>query len=367
MKENNLRPLRIVFLANLMHNPYANLLINSLRGKNTNVSIKDNHSIFLRRIMGNGIPDILHMHNLPEAFTAKKIKHLPIKNKEFARFLRFCIFIIQISFLKLIGIKMIWTVHEWNDKVGWGKIHHSWAKIIVKSLDALITHCSSTKNEIVNSLGVEYQEKIFVVPHVNYIEAYENHISSNEARSHLNIPCENTVFLFFGNLFQSKGILDIINVFIEIKDSHTSLIIAGQPIEENIESLIYQKIKGSDNIIFRPQSIPDNEVQMFMNAADCVVQPYKIFTTSGITILAMSFGKADIAPRVGYFDEVLDETGAFLYDPSDEKGLLKALQRAIEQKSKLAEMGENNLRKVKKWSGNFVSEETLKVYKSCLG
>jgi glycosyltransferase involved in cell wall biosynthesis len=79
----------------------------------------------------------------------------------------------------------------------------------------------------------------------------------------------------------------------------------------------------------------------------------------------MSFGKACIAPLQGCIAEVLDEAGAFLYDSNNKDSLLEGINRAIETKDKLAEMGRYNLTLAKKWNWNYISELTLNLYMSC--
>lgn len=358
--------LKVLILSNLEHNPYIDLLTKDLAAKGVEIEIKDNHTIFLPRVIKNGKPDILHVHNLLDLFAAKPIKYLPFLHQEHAiRHLRFLIFALQIFILKLLGLKIVWTIHEWKDKFGWGEIYPSWATIIGKHFDAFITHCHTTKNEIIDALGMEHQQKVFVVYHANYIDAYANYISPIQARKSLNIPSENTVFLFFGNIFLSKGILDAIDTFVRLQDSRVSLLIAGLPLEADIESIIRRQIENHTNILFIPKIVPDDEIQIYMNACDCILQPYKVFTTSGVTILAMSFAKTCIAPQVGYFSEVLDASGAWLYDVSAEDGLLQAMKLAIVNKRALTEMGKCNLEKVKHWSSDYVADETVKVYQSC--
>jgi len=60
-----------------------------------------------------------------------------------------------------------------------------------------------------------------------------------------------------------------------------------------------------------------------MNACDVVVFPYQEILTSGAVILAMSFGRACVAPRLGCIQDVLDDKGAFIYEPSNKAGLFK--------------------------------------------
>ena len=76
----------------------------------------------------------------------------------------------------------------------------------------------------------------------------------------------------------------------------------------------------------------------------------------------MSFEKACIAPRMGYFNDVLDNAGSFLYDPDSSNGLMFAMKSAIEHRNQLTDMGRHNFQKVQQWSWEYVAKETLKVY-----
>ena len=45
--------------------------------------------------------------------------------------------------------------------------------------------------------------------------------------------------------------------------------------------------------------IPDAELQVWLRAADVVVLPFRDILTSGSAILALSFGRAVVAPALG--------------------------------------------------------------------
>jgi glycosyltransferase involved in cell wall biosynthesis len=84
-------------------------------------------------------------------------------------------------------------------------------------------------------------------------------------------------------------------------------------------------------------------------------------------ILAMSFGRACIAPRKGCIGDVLDGSGGFLYDPDEQEGLLQAMRSAIENKAVLQHMGEHNLNAAAQWSWSRIVGMTYSVYNNCLG
>jgi glycosyltransferase involved in cell wall biosynthesis len=259
-------------------------------------------------------------------------------------------------------------VHEWHDKVADGNHNISpWrARIIGKFLRAIITHCDTTKQEIIQAFSLK-EDKVFMIPHGNYIGYYKNQISRLDARKILGVPAENFIFLLLGYIYRYKGVLEAIDSFQNLQQEEISLVIAGKTDEEQLQEMIREKIKDYPNILFVPGRVPEDEIQIYMNACDCVVLPYKVFTSSGVALLAMSFGRACIAPNVGFFSDVLDESRAILYDSTYEEGLLEAMKCAIEKKKDILEMGKYNLKLAEQWNWNYVADETFKIYQWCLG
>lgn len=65
------------------------------------------------------------------------------------------------------------------------------------------------------------------------------------------------------------------------------------------------------------------------NAADVVVFPFEEIVNSVSVILAMSYGKAVIAPDMGSMPGTTDKKGSFFYDRNDKSGLFNALNKAL--------------------------------------
>lgn len=355
-----MKNLRIVFLSNWLGNPYKTLLSEHLLTQKAKVTeYLVTRSFFLPLIFQDNKPDIVHVHLLHEFI---------VHRNPLWQWMKFFLFIIQISLLKIIGMKVVWTVHEWKDKLSFKKdnIPLQHRVILGKIFDAIITHCYTTQQEIIQAFNLENQDKVFIVTHGNYIGIYENNISKLKSRKALGIPAENLVLLLFGGIYRYKGILETIDAFKHLQQDGISLLIAGKPYEDQLEEVIQDKIQECKNILFLPERVPDDEIQIYMNACDCVLVPYQVFTTSGVAILAMSFGRACIAPQIGFFNDVLDEAGAILYDSTDEEGLLEAMKFAIAKKNQLWEMGKYNLKVAEQWNWDYVGEETFKIYQRCL-
>ena len=348
--------LKAVFLSNWLDNPYKKLLIKHLEPKGVKVREYRWSIFFLPKVIWPWKPDILHLHTLHPFLRGKS--HL-------SRWLKLLIFVSQISLLRLLGTKTVWTVHEWNDKIGrrTGNISQSHGAILGRFIHSLITHCQSTQQEVAQAFGLEKTEKVLVVPHGNYIRCYENQIGQQEARTQLGIATEPVVFLILGGLYRHKGILEAIQTFKTLPQEESTLVIAGALGESDLEPQLKDMLsEHSNNILFIPKRIRDDELQIYLNACDAVILPYKVFTTSGMAILAMSFGRACIAPNRGFFPDVLDHRGAFLYDDVGETGLLTAMKQAVEQKSQLHNMGQHNFNLAQQWNWDFVANETFNIY-----
>ena len=364
--------MKVFLLSNLENNPYQNSLVNCLNNQNIQVEGGEYHYssiFFLAKVIRKGKPDIFHIHDIHFFLQGKKNQKKLLHERDILRRpLKFLIFVVQLLILRLCKVKVIWTVHEWNDKYDNGRQNISgiWAIILGRLIDGIITHSYFTKQQIVTAMRLSKQKKVCVVYHGNYIGAYQNTISSSKARQLLGIEGDKFVFLLFGNIYGNKGFLEAIENFQKIPRNDISLVVAGRLGESDIGQIIYQKIKTSSNIFFIPGKIADRDVQTYMNACDCVVLPYKVFTTSGVAILAMSFAKACIAPRLGFFDEIFDDSGAFLFAPQDNDALLKAMKQTIDRKHTLTQMGQYNFTKVQQWDWNSIGEQMVTIYQQSL-
>lgn len=343
--------LRVVQIPFDSANPYQSLLARGMAEYGIDVRAADARAL-LSGGLGRKKVDVLHLHWL-HYFTCSKLW----------RFLVILpVLTLQLMVHRLMRRRIIWTVHNLRSHTA----HHRGrerllALLVARFANVVIAHSDPAAEQIAKVFRVT-RRKIVVIPHGNYCAWYANTISKEAARRRLDVPLSATVMLFFGAVKRYKGVIELIRDFSLLGDANTVLIIAGQPSEE-LEQEIKERISGKKNIRFVPSYIADHDVQMFMKAADVVVFPYREIFTSGAVMLAISFGRACIAPRIGYFEDVLDEQGAFLYGAEEQNGLLRALQTATESQSRLAEMGEYNRRMVDQWSWDRVARLTYTAYK----
>jgi glycosyltransferase involved in cell wall biosynthesis len=141
------------------------------------------------------------------------------------------------------------------------------------------------------------------VPHPLY-DNFGEIISREEARKKLGIKSDEKVILFFGFIRKYKG-LDILLQAMKVlkakpENRNLKLLVAGEFYEDekNYQELLNDpEIKPS--LILHTSFISDSEVKYYLCAADCVVQPYRSATQSGVTPLAYHFEKPMIVTNVG--------------------------------------------------------------------
>ena len=339
--------------------PYQKQLSVELSSLGVDFSSLGFKSIFLFDVLNQKI-DTLHLHWLH----AYLVKSTLIKSLGST-----FIFLSQLFILRLLGIKIVWTVHNLKNHES-RSLFLDWfgTACVARLSHTIIAHCECAKKDIINHFQLKKSEKVLVIPHGNFSNYYENSISRLDARKHLNIDDSEFVILFLGLIRSYKGIPELLDAFEQLKEDNVRLLIAGKLYSEELALIRLLEEKNTQNIqiSFIPGYISDNEIQIYMNAADVVVFPYRSILTSGAVLLAMSFSRACIAPRIGCIGEVLDDQGSFLYDPDAEMGLLNCLQKAIQNHSKLEKMGQHNFQLAEKFNWTHIAKMTSEVYQHCL-
>ncbi len=336
-------------------NPYQDALADQIVAQGAKVQqlfslrLLFHHGVFLRRK-----PDVVHLHWLP-VFGWRQL-----------RAFRCFALVMRLVLLRLRGIPLVWTVHNLvphesrHPKMDW-----LLARVVAGLSNGIIVHGQSAKQQAMDTWRFHDPDRFAVIPHGNYTRNYPNDISRAAARDRLALDNSRLTFLFLGAVRPYKGVLELIQVFRRLPADRVSLLIAGQPLNDDFAREIETAIGDMDNVHFTPGFVEEDQVQVYMNAADVVTLPYRHVLSSGAALLAMSFGKPCVAPAVGCLGDVLDASGAFLYDPESETGLAESMRGAIVAKDRLAQMGDHNRDKVSQWTWESAAEATLALYDRC--
>lgn len=209
-------------------------------------------------------------------------------------------------------------------------------------------------------MGEQQKSKVHVVPHGNYIEAYENSCTQYEARKELDLPQGDTVFLFFGLIRPYKRVPHLIREFNGANLENSTLMVAGNPSDQGLHKRVETLAQETPKVYSTLRFIPDDEVQLYLNAADVVVLPYEDILTSGSAVLAMSFGRPVVAPSIRCLPELLSFQLELLYDSSEPTALRSTLEDAT--KTNLNQLGTKAAMESNKYDWKCIAEKTASVY-----
>lgn len=343
-------------------NPYQSALASALASHNVNVHIDVDFTSrmrlfsFLRAASRLRKRDIVHIH---------WSTFFLLSAKPWGSIVKSCLFILGLVLLKLGGVKVVWTVHNVvnHERRHW-QIELFFKKLLTSLCNRMIVHCESAKHAVIRTYGLR-NSKVAVVPHGHYIGFYKNKIGRNDARNLLKIGTKDLVFLNFGAIRPYKGIPELIEAFKKQTSPGATLLIAGMPLPVDFGRQIEEECKEDSRIRAVLEFIANDQVQVYMSASDVVVMPFREILTSGGVLLAMSFAKAIIAPRLGCIPEILNEQGAILYDRNDQDGLHSALEKACG--ADLQSMGRYNFQRARQFDWNQIGKMTYEVYRNTSG
>ena len=181
-----MRSIKVIHVPYTSANPYQTLLMEGLKklgldvkGEKFSQSPIPMLAISILVNVKKWKPDIIHIHWQHSFLIVAKFKKLRSVLSAF----KSVIFIFQLAILKIMGIKIVWTVHNIKSHENYCKRTEMFFTLILAQLaDSIIAHCETAKYEIQKVFKVKKKEKIVVIPHGNFLNCYENNISREEAK-----------------------------------------------------------------------------------------------------------------------------------------------------------------------------------------
>ncbi|MER3469927.1 MAG: glycosyl transferase family 1 [Chitinophagaceae bacterium] len=209
----------------------------------------------------------------------------------------------------------------------------AFTKYFLKACDAFIT----MSEKVLSDLRLfEKTKPAQLVQHPLY-DNFGEAISKEASRKYLGLFEEEKIILFFGFIRNYKGLDLLLKAMTndEIKREKIKLLIAGEFYENAAPYMqLIQDNNLQESVILRTNFIPDSEVKYYLCAADCVVQPYRNATQSGVTPLAYHFEKPMIVTNVGGLPSLVpDRKVGLVCEPNPD-----AIAKAIVE---FYELGEN--------------------------
>ncbi len=221
----------------------------------------------------------------------------------------------------------------------------------------------SMSHEVLRDLrSFEPQKPAVFSPHPVY-DIYGDPVSKTEARKLLQLSPEGRYLLFFGYIRKYKGLDILLEAMADerIAVEGIRLIVAGEYYgdEAYYHSLI-DKLQIRDRLHLFTDFIPNNEVRTYFSAADCVVQPYRTATQSGISQIAYHFEKPMIVTEVGGLPEIVPDNKVGFVTPVDPKAITEAILRFYRE-NKEQDFSQNLKEEKKKYSWDHFTDNLMKL------
>ena len=333
-------------------NPYAALLAEALLSKGVELVAGHAHEFdhaWLEKQRGK--IDVLHLNWPHYMYTAADLRTCVAKAEEF---------ITKLAYAHRLGYRIVWTVHNlyphYSD-------HHQLDRLVrlalVRYADALIVHCDYARAQVAEHF--HRKTDLFVIPHGNFIDAYPNRCSREQARKRLGLSEQHFVYFFFGNVSRYKGIERLLEVFQTLPGDELRLLIAAKIHNNYGEQLVAETADVDSRVLVHPSRFFDSaQFQWFFNAADVGVFPFRKVLTSGSTITALSFGLPVIVPAVGCLPELVDDRVGITYNVNDPDSL-KAAMLSIRGREPTA-MRAAAMQRARSLDWNEIAEQTAQAY-----
>lgn len=206
-----------------------------------------------------------------------------------------------------------------------------------------------------------------IIPHPIYT-SLPNDVSRSEARERLGIRANQLVVLAFGDIRTTEEARLLIQTFKAIPDKHKLLLVprwkySQHKIYKRLEYYYYKlhpKYAFGANHLGK-NLVPDDQIQLYFNAADILFLPRLRSLNSGILILGFTFAKVVVGSNYGVVGEILKTTGNPVFEPDAMHTAVDAIAKA--QKLSLAGKGNDNRNYADEhWSSEKIGAQHYQLY-----
>ncbi len=254
--------------------------------------------------------DILQIHWLEAPFWTRRRTRM-IRNTLIA--------LLCILILKLRGTRIVWTAHDpephvmaYNDALRRGLIGVAWRlyiSIMLRAIDAVILLSVTHAPQLAARHRRLARLPRTVIPHPHYRGVYPDKIDRGAARTSLGLAEDPPVLLFLGNMRPYKNADGLIAAFRK-STAEAVLLLAGAADDAAYADTL-RTLAGSDpRIRLQLGFVDDDDLQLYLRAADAIVIPFRHVTNSGSVALALSYDCPVAVPDVPVFREIAAAVGA---------------------------------------------------------
>src|SRR5580765_7119621 len=197
-----------------------------------------------------------------------KVVHFHVYHFAGREYLNFLLF-------KRRGFKIVATIHDIEsfDKFGQEIDPKKYGKF-ERMIDQIIVHSDYAKLSLKKYFPDFPEDKIHIVPHGDSDFLYNYPIQQEGARRKLNLPFDQQLVLFFGQIKKVKGLDVLLKAHAIVRDKmpNVKLLVVGKPwkVEQEEFDKIVEEKKLAPNCILNYSYVPNEIIPYYFAASDVV-------------------------------------------------------------------------------------------------
>lgn len=155
-------------------------------------------------------------------------------------------------------------------------------------------------------------------------------MGQEEVRLLLDVPLNERVLLFVGNIIEAKGVMELVAAFKQLQQTHDDLLlyIVGSQKDQRFSNEVKETVGSNPNIRFK-EPVSQTELAKWMSAADILVLPSYHEGFGLVALEALAAGAKVVATNVGGLPYLLKDGVGILVEPRDSQALAEGLEKAL--------------------------------------
>jgi glycosyltransferase involved in cell wall biosynthesis len=193
----------------------------------------------------------------------------------------------------------------------------------------IIAHTKQVAEELAEDFGVD-PSRISIISIGLNEEMPHTALSVAESRQHLGLPPAAPIALFFGKVEPYKGVDLLVNAWGLVQTLNARAVVAGWCPNAAYADEVRQSITRSPrktSIEWREGFVENEDVAVWLKAADVVVMPYRHIYQSGVVFLCLRFGVPIVATNVGSLSDYIDSDSGVITQSNDPAGIAAGLDQ----------------------------------------
>jgi glycosyltransferase involved in cell wall biosynthesis len=215
------------------------------------------------------------------------------------------------------GGRLVWTVHNVlpHDPVH-VECEVALARLLADRADLVHVLSESTVGAAAPYFEIDPARTV-CIPHSSYRGMYPDWVSRAGARRRLGVASDETAVLALGQIRPYQGLDRLLDFAERAGRPRLRLLVAGALRPGPEADALTTRLGDAPRTTSLTRRLRDDEIQVWMRAADIAVMPYVRVLNSGAFLLAESFDLPVVGPRTGALAEREADAHVRLFDEDD--------------------------------------------------